>query len=202
MTIKTKPASFLKSAKLEIEFPPADRPEIALMGRSNAGKSSFLNAWVGRRSLAKVSQQPGKTRLLNFFDVGEIYRIVDMPGYGFASRGAEERDSWGKMIEGYVNSRSSLVGALLIMDIRRDWSSDEAMILNWLERRGVPLIVILNKMDKISRSQQAQRLREFQGQLPKVRVHGTSTLQPSTVKAVEDVVYRGWIEGSTALEPS
>jgi GTP-binding protein len=189
-------SQFLKSAKLPQDFPPPLRPEIALLGRSNAGKSSFLNAMTGQK-IAKVSSAPGKTRLLNFFDLGLHYRLVDMPGYGFASRGAEERDSWGKMIEGYVQRRDNLVGALLVMDIRRDWSSDESMIASWLHKRGLPLCVALNKSDKLTARELKPRVQSLQSQIkeqPTPQMFAVSSLTKIGVEDVEDYMYRAWIK--------
>src|SRR4051812_11511852 len=120
---------FLKSATKLSEFPRDERPEIAMVGRSNAGKSSVINTLAGGR-LAKVSSTPGKTRLLNFFEHKEGYRVVDMPGYGFAVRSGDEVFSWRKMIESYLLERENLMGLMLIMDIRREWTDDEQMLMD------------------------------------------------------------------------
>lgn len=184
---------FLKSAKNPEDYPLGDRAEVALMGRSNAGKSTFLNALCGR-DLAKVSSAPGKTRLLNFFDIGENYRLVDMPGYGFASRSGSERMSWAQMIENYVRVRDNLVGALLVMDIRRDWSSDEDMIRQWLKARNLPLSVLLNKSDKLKRSELNQRLKVFENVVPECQKFAISAEQGTGVSDVEEFVFRTWVK--------
>lgn len=185
---------FLKSAKDYADCPPEERPEIAVMGRSNAGKSSFLNALTGGKSVAKVSKAPGKTRLLNFFAAGEHYTLVDTPGYGYASRSGDERMSWAGMIEAYVHARQKLVGALLIMDIRREWSSDEAMIFQWLSRRHLPLAVMLNKCDKVSKGEREQRRKKIIDSVPDALVFVVSAVDGMGVEEAEEVVYKEWVK--------
>lgn len=106
------------------DFPESKMKEIAMAGRSNAGKSSLINIWANTK-IAKVSQSPGKTRLLNFFNMNNSYIIVDMPGYGYASRGGDEVTAWRKMVENYLKQRPQLAGLVLVMDIARDWEDDE-----------------------------------------------------------------------------
>ncbi len=129
----TNSSVFLKSAVRLDQCPQEDRPEVAFLGRSNSGKSSLINALTGRKTLAKVSSTPGKTRILNFFDFGPHYRLVEMPGYGFASRGGDEQRSWQRMIEDYLGGRQSLVGLVLIMDIRREMTEDEEMLMRYAQ---------------------------------------------------------------------
>ena len=130
-------AKFLKSAVNQEDYPPSDRPEVALVGRSNAGKSSLLNALAGSK-IAKVSQEPGKTRLLNFFDYGKQYRFVDMPGYGYASRSGSEILSWQEMITKYSDVRENLHGVVLIMDSARDWQEEESNLSGRESQGSVP----------------------------------------------------------------
>jgi GTP-binding protein len=148
--------TFLKSASQLDQCPTDDKPEVAFVGRSNAGKSSLLNLVMGRQ-LAKVSQTPGKTRLLNFFD-GPDYRLVDLPGYGYASRGFAEREGWRAMIESYLSCRGQLRGLVLAMDIRREWTADEDALLKWWSSLQPPsrVIVAFTKSDKLKRGQIAQ----------------------------------------------
>jgi len=142
---------FVKSATKLSEFPRDHRLEIAFVGRSNAGKSSVINSLAGGR-MAKVSSTPGKTRLLNLFDHKEGYRVVDMPGYGWASRGGDEMHSWRKMIESFLLERENLAGMMLIMDIRREWSDDEQMLMDLAAHRKIEFGVVLTKTDKLSKS--------------------------------------------------
>jgi GTP-binding protein len=145
--------TFLKSATRISEFPVDHRPEVAIAGRSNAGKSSLLNTLArSRYPVAKVSQKPGKTALLNLFDHKEGYRVIDMPGYGYASRSGTEVQSWRKMIESYLLRRDNLKVLLLIMDIRREWSDDEQMLLALAEKENLQFGLILSKADQVSKS--------------------------------------------------
>src|SRR5262245_31840721 len=111
---------FITSASDYSGCPDDSRPEIALIGRSNSGKSSLLNG-IAQERVAMISSTPGKTRLLNFFDAGDKYRYVDMPGYGFSARGGDEHHSWKPLIEGYLSARTNLCGLLVLLDVRRDW---------------------------------------------------------------------------------
>lgn len=143
---------FITSA-IDIDGLPADdRAEIAVLGRSNAGKSSFINSLL-QRKVAFVSKTPGKTQLLNFFDFGPNSRLVDFPGYGFAKVGDKLKDQWTDTIESYLSIRANLVGALLLVDIRRDWSDDEKNLISFLESRSIPVLILATKVDKMSRTQ-------------------------------------------------
>ena len=152
---------FLKSASDVSGCPQDNTPEIALAGRSNAGKSSFINGLHGS-SIAKISGKPGKTRLLNFFEVGESYRLVDMPGYGFASVSAKEMKLWQEMIENYLSLRGNLRGLILIMDVRRNWTQDEQLLVDFMSARELPSVVVLTKADKLKRGPSLQRKKKIQ----------------------------------------
>lgn len=145
-------------------FPKKNLPEIAIVGRSNCGKSSLINA-LAHRKVAKVSQTPGKTRLLNIFDVGTRCFLVDMPGYGFAARSVSERKSWQKMIENYFFESERLCGLMLLMDSRRDWSEDEDLLFQFAESQGLPVMLGLTKADKFSRSRGLAKLKEVKAGL-------------------------------------
>jgi GTP-binding protein len=144
---------FLKSAARLSDFPKDHRPEVAIAGRSNAGKSSLINGLArSRRPIAKVSQTPGKTALLNLFDHKEGYRVVDMPGYGYASRANTEVMTWRKMVESYLLRRENLKVMLLVMDIRREWSEDEQLLLDLADKQNLQFGLILSKSDQLSKS--------------------------------------------------
>ena len=182
---------FLTSA-VNLQGCPEDQvPEIAIVGRSNAGKSSLINAWAGAR-IAQVSATPGKTRLLNFYQ-GPHFRLVDMPGYGFASRSGSEQQSWRQMIETFLAARGNLIGLLLIMDIRRDWSGDEVDLLDWMQPRGLPSAVVLTKADKLSRTVILNRVRVIRQESGLDAVLAASALNKSGVKEIDDFVFQTWV---------
>ncbi len=132
------------------------RPEICVLGRSNVGKSSLINAVAGRRALARTSRTPGKTRLCNVFDAGTFY-LVDLPGYGYARVGREERRGLGQLIRGYVTGRRALAGAVWLLDVRRDPSADDLEIAELLDRRALPVLVAITKADKLGRGRRKHR---------------------------------------------
>lgn len=135
------------------------RPEIALVGRSNVGKSTLLNRLVGRRALARTSRTPGKTRALNVFTWGEHLYLVDVPGYGWAQASRGDRAGYRKLVEGYLSGRPQLAAVLWLLDLRRDPSPDDAEIGEVLAARGVPALAVLTKADQIPRARRSSRLR-------------------------------------------
>ena len=167
-------------------------PEIAIIGRSNAGKSTLING-IGNARIALVSSTPGKTRMLNFYQ-SERYRLVDMPGYGFARRAPDEQAKWQTMIEPYLAARANLVGLLIVMDIRRDWSEDEKNLLKWLAPRQLPAAVVLTKADKLARTVAQARVREIHQQSGVEHVMMCSWLKKEGYSELEDFVYLEWIK--------
>jgi len=149
---------FLGSAAAAAQFPDDSGTEVAIVGRSNAGKSSAINAIAGRRSLARTSKTPGRTRLLNFFELAPGARLIDLPGYGYASGARAERAEWGRLIEALA-PRRSLKGLLLIVDARRGILEVDEQLLDWARRIGRPVHVLFSKSDQIKRAE-AQRLLE------------------------------------------
>jgi GTP-binding protein len=141
----------------DFPIPGPSRPEIALAGRSNVGKSSLLNLLVGRKALARVSATPGKTRMLNVFTWGERCYLVDVPGYGWSKAGRADRAAWRALVEGYVRERATLAGLLWLLDIRRDPSEDDRAFGRLLAERRLPVLPVLTKADKVVRSRRAGR---------------------------------------------
>jgi GTP-binding protein len=152
---------FLVSAAQPQQFPADFGAEVAFAGRSNAGKSSAINAIVQRNGLARVSKTPGRTRLLNFFEVGEQKRIVDLPGYGYAAAPEAERRTWAPLI-GALRERACLRGLVLIVDSRRGVAPEDENLIEWAREGGKPLLVhaLLSKADKLTRSESIRALRE------------------------------------------
>jgi len=150
-------AALILSAADARQFPQDGGAEVAFAGRSNAGKSSAINAVTGRRSLARVSKTPGRTRLLNFFELLPGRRIVDLPGYGYATASAAERARWAPMIAALAR-RHSLKGLFLIVDIRRGLLEGDAGLIAWAQDAARPVHVLMTKCDKLKRAELAQAL--------------------------------------------
>ena len=146
-------AEFIKSAVWPPQYPPATLPEVAFVGRSNVGKSSLINTLVGRKTLAKTSNTPGRTQLINFFTLNEKVSFVDLPGYGFAKVSQSVKKDWGDMIESYLRERTCLALVVFILDVRRVPSEDDLSLRNWLEHYRIPYLYILTKADKLSNNQ-------------------------------------------------
>lgn len=176
---RIRSAEWIAAAAEPAGFPAQRDPEVALLGRSNVGKSSLLNRLVGRRGLARTSGTPGKTRLLHWYRVergDDALCLVDLPGYGFAKVSRAERRQWQRLVESYLDGRTALRLAVLLQDLRRDWSEDEALLLDWLAERRVPALVALTKCDKEKPMRRAQRERALRAAigLPEERVIATS----------------------------
>lgn len=139
-------------------YPTDGKPEIAFAGKSNVGKSTLINAILGRRALARTSSQPGKTRTINFYDVnGQMY-VVDLPGYGYAKVPKSETAKWGQMIEDYLQRRQELRAIILLIDIRHEPGRNDIMMYDWLKHFGFDIIIAATKADKLNRSQIPKQL--------------------------------------------
>lgn len=147
--MKVNNVELLISAVRPAQYPEGDLPEFALAGRSNVGKSSFINKMIGRKSMARISSKPGKTQTLNFYKLEEDLIFVDVPGYGYAKVSKSERAAWGKMIETYFTSRSVLKAVVLIVDLRHPPTADDCMMYDFLKHYNIPCIVVATKADKI-----------------------------------------------------
>lgn len=161
MPIILRKVEFVQSATRPEHYPPANKPEVAFAGRSNVGKSSLINALVRRRKLVKVSGTPGRTQLVNFFNVNDELSVVDLPGYGFARVPDSVKRTWGKMIEGYFAHRDTLCAVVVIMDLRRGVQADDIQLIEALPHYGIQPILVFTKADKFKRNARMQRRREI-----------------------------------------
>lgn len=164
--MKITSAEFITSAVAAQGWPRDRLPEIALIGRSNVGKSSLINSFTMRKALAKTSSTPGKTRTINFYSINGEFRLVDLPGFGYAKVSHEERRSWEGMIGEYLSERRNLKGAFLILDPRRDAGEAELKLYDWIEGFGIPVSTVFTKIDKLSKNQLASRLKVLKKIIP------------------------------------
>ncbi|WP_317921642.1 ribosome biogenesis GTP-binding protein YihA/YsxC [Tepidimicrobium xylanilyticum] len=147
------------------QYPDDGLPEIALVGRSNVGKSSFINSLLNRKNLAKTSSKPGKTRTINFYNIDGRLRLVDLPGYGFAQVSKKEKERWGYIIEEYLNTRRNLVEVIQLVDIRHEPTEQDLMMYNWIRTFGFAGIVIATKADKISKGKYQKNIKIIKDKL-------------------------------------
>jgi GTP-binding protein len=153
-------AQFMLSADRSAQFPPDTGTEVAVAGRSNAGKSSAINVIVNRRQFARTSKTPGRTRLINFFSLREGERLVDLPGYGFARVPEEKREHWGALLQDYFETRQSLKGLILVVDVRRQLTDFDRRMLKFSTFLDMPVHILLTKADKLKRGQASRALLE------------------------------------------
>lgn len=182
-------AEFLLSSWQPNQFPPDTGAEVAFVGRSNAGKSSALNAITGRRDLARTSKTPGRTQLINFFGLKGGQRLADLPGYGYAKVPAEMQRHWRELMSRYVESRASLAGLMIVMDARRPLTDFDLQMLDWTRSESLTTHLLLTKADKLSRSDAMATLKQVQ-----VKTAGFATAQlfSAVTKAGVDEA-RGWV---------
>lgn len=164
MTINTNNSSLFTTVGNARQFPKEFKPQIALSGRSNVGKSSLINTMLGRKSLARVSSAPGKTITINFYDVDKSLYFVDLPGYGFAKRSFESKKVWSTLTEDYFlknPSSDSLKLVLQLIDVRIGPTEDDIMMINWMLENSIPFVVVATKTDKLSKTALENALREL-----------------------------------------
>ena len=190
-----KKAEFITSAARPGQYPPEGVFEIAFAGRSNVGKSSLINALLGRRKLVKVSSTPGKTRTINFFNINDEFRIVDLPGYGYAKVSKKESDDWGRMMEEYLSSRDGLLKVVQLVDSRHEPTAQDRQMYEYLKYYGLDGIVVATKSDKLSSNELRKNLSVIKKELSlssRDILIPASALKKSGVeeifKAMEDVL--------------
>ncbi len=150
--MKITSAEFIKSALIRSDYPGESLPEVAFAGKSNVGKSSLINTLVNRKNLVRTSSSPGRTQMLNFFRINSQINFVDFPGYGFAKVPVKVRAQWKPMVENYLKHRKTLKMVIILLDARREPSSDDASLIRWLETFDIPFLIVLTKSDKISKN--------------------------------------------------
>jgi GTP-binding protein len=151
-------AKFICSAVTKEHYPPSDLPEVAFAGRSNVGKSSLINKILNRKKLVRTSKTPGRTQLLNFFEINGSWRFVDLPGYGYAKVPEEVRQRWRPMVETYLLSRPNMKGIVFILDVRRDPSAEDLTLWRWLQANGIEVIPVITKVDKLSKNKRNKQV--------------------------------------------
>jgi len=164
--VEIKKADLLATVVRKADYPPEGPPEIAFAGRSNVGKSSLLNLITNRKSLARVSNSPGKTQTINFYAInGDEFRIVDLPGYGYARVSKSVSEKWGAMVESYLESRDTLKAVCVLVDIRHEPTGRDRQLLEYMAHHGLPAIIVATKADKVSSNGRAKQLSAIRGAL-------------------------------------
>ncbi len=189
--MKVKYAELDRVAVKPDQYPCDGLPEIAFAGRSNVGKSSLFNTLVNRKKLARVSQSPGKTRTINFYVINDRFRIVDLPGYGYAKVSKSVSQQWGPMVEKYLASRSELVKVVQLVDSRHEPSKQDVQMYEWLKYYGMDGIVVATKSDKISRNELAKNIaiiRKTLKMAPEDKVIAVSSLKKTGYEELWEIL--------------
>ncbi|HCY6406161.1 TPA: YihA family ribosome biogenesis GTP-binding protein [Staphylococcus aureus] len=165
MKVNPNNIELIISAVKEDQYPETELSEVALSGRSNVGKSTFINSMIGRKNMARTSQQPGKTQTLNFYNIDEQLIFVDVPGYGYAKVSKTQREKFGKMIEEYITKRENLQLVIQLVDLRHDPTQDDILMYNYLKHFDIPALVICTKEDKIPKGKVQKHIKNIKTQL-------------------------------------
>jgi GTP-binding protein len=163
--MKITDVCFVKSVYHLQDLPKPVLPEFAFSGRSNVGKSSLINTLLNRKGFAKTSATPGRTQSINFMEINKTFCFVDLPGYGYANVPLSVRKKWLPLIEGYLKDRSTLRLVIIIGDIRREPQEEETLYAAWLNQHGIPLMIVLTKIDKVAKQQQIKSLKLWKNRL-------------------------------------
>lgn len=171
----------VKNPKFEIsavspkQYPKNDLPQIVLVGKSNVGKSSFINTMINRKSLARTSSEPGKTRQINFYNIDETFYFVDLPGYGYSKMSKQEQDKVGSFIEQYLVKSKNIALVIFLIDIRHNPTENDRLMYDYIIRSGLPFIILANKSDKIAPTKVEETVKDLQKQINPI---GDSTMLP------------------------
>ena len=194
MSIKFKTAKFVTSAATLRQCPADEGAEIAFCGRSNAGKSSAINALTDQKGLARTSKTPGRTQLINFFSLEDDTKLVDLPGYGYAKVPISVKEHWHRHLDEYLRDRKSLRGMVLLMDIRHPMKEFDEMMIEWSIDSGLPLHILLTKADKLKRGGQQNSLLGLRKHLPtEITVQIFSATKKLGIKELERIL-TDWLE--------
>jgi GTP-binding protein len=180
-------AEFIKSADCLKNCPDTNLPEIALIGRSNVGKSSFINKFCNRKNLAKTSNTPGKTRLMNYFNINDELMIVDLPGYGYAKVSKTELNKWQTELENYLLNRKNLKGVIQFIDGRHDIQKNDLQMREWLEYNNIKILTVVTKLDYISKNKVASKIDEI-SKILNTKVVGFSAKTGDGIKDIANLI--------------
>lgn len=186
-----KKAEFITSAAKREQYPKENIPYIALVGKSNVGKSSIINTLANNSKLARTSRQPGKTRLVNFYKMNDCFYIVDLPGYGFARVSRKEQERWGQMVESFLSWDKGLVSIIHILDIRHRPTADDIQMMDWIRHFEIPVMVLANKADKLGKTRwkpQIAQIRKYLQLSPDISVLPFSAQSRIGVDALLDYI--------------
>ena len=188
--MKIKNIKFIKSISNINQYNESNKlDEIAIVGRSNVGKSSFINMLAGNKKLAKTSSMPGRTRLINLFSVDDKFVLVDLPGYGYAKASIEEQQKWAKMIEDYLHFSNNLKSVIMLLDIRHKPTIKDEQMLEWLVHYNIPVSIIATKFDKIKKSEKQKCIKEIASTL-KIGIDNIIVTSAQTGYGIDEVLNR------------
>ncbi|MGE5396726.1 MAG: ribosome biogenesis GTP-binding protein YihA/YsxC [Chitinophagales bacterium] len=189
-----KSATLITSAYNLQQLPEPSYPEIALVGRSNVGKSSFINRLTNRRALARISGKPGKTRSVNFYLLDQSWYLVDLPGYGYAGVARQERDSWARLIEGFLRERQSIRGLIHLVDIRHPLQENDKVMQEWIGHYNIPCLVVATKSDKLSRGKQIEQIKVLRKNIePGKKIIAFSAVTGDGLESIIEVL-KEWLQ--------
>ncbi|MGE7316961.1 ribosome biogenesis GTP-binding protein YihA/YsxC [Staphylococcus capitis] len=191
MNINPNNIELIISAVQGAQYPETNLSEVALSGRSNVGKSTFINSMIGRKNMARTSQQPGKTQTLNFFNIDEQLIFVDVPGYGYAKVSKAQREKFGKMIEEYLTQRENLRLVIQLVDLRHNPTEDDVLMYNYLKHFDIPTLVICTKEDKIAKGKVQKHLKNIKDKLelePEDSIISYSSIKNNKQQQIWDLI--------------